>query len=164
MPTAEKTSVLPSDVFGYGEQVATLDMAGLLLNAYELGDMIIGSADVADYSYWKSIVAADEEVQKLAKQFLKAKDFFTECERFGRFHPDFHAAKDKVKQLQGELDRHECVRRFKEAEAAVDQLLYDISHLIASSVSDTIKVPGNESVGSGCGGGGSCSCGSGGCG
>lgn len=28
MPTAEKTSVLPSDAFGYGEQVATLDMQG----------------------------------------------------------------------------------------------------------------------------------------
>ncbi|WP_081667297.1 YlbF family regulator [Paenibacillus pinihumi] len=164
MPTAEKTSVLPSDAFGYGEQVATLDMAGLLLNAYELGDMIIDSADVADYLYWKTVVAADEEVQELKKAFLKAKDFFQECQRFGRFHPDFHAAKDKVKQIQSVLDSHECVRRYKEAEVAVDQLLYEISHLIATSVSDTIKVPGNESVGSGCGSGGSCSCGSGGCG
>lgn len=39
--------------------------------------MIIDSADVADYLYWKTVVAADEEVQELKKAFLKAKDFFS---------------------------------------------------------------------------------------
>nr|WP_229725347.1 YlbF family regulator [Paenibacillus abyssi] len=140
-------------------------MAGLLLHAYELGDMINNSADVADYLYWKAAVEKDAEVQALIVKFRKAKDFFTECERFGRFHPDFHAAKDKVKELERELDTFESVKNYKAAERAVDQLLYDVSHTIASSVSETIKVPGNEALsGGGCGSGGSCSCGSGGCG
>lgn len=164
MPTADKTAVMSGAVSGSGEHVASLDMAGLLLNAYQLGDMIVDSAAVADYLYWKAAVAEHAEVQELKRDFLKAKDLFEECQRFGRYHPDYHAAKGKVKELQSRLDHYECVSRFKEAEAAVDQLLYEVSSTIAAAVSETVKVPGNEGVSGGCGSGGSCSCGSGGCG
>ena len=59
----------------------------------------------------------------------------------------------------------ESIRRYKEAEDAVDTLLYDVSVMIAGSVSPSIKVPSNNPMPTGgCGGGGSCSCGSGGCG
>ncbi|WP_223869659.1 YlbF family regulator [Paenibacillus sabuli] len=140
-------------------------MAGLLLHAYELGDMINGSAEVADYLYWKAVVDRDDEVRALIKRFDKAKELYAECERFGRFHPDFNDAKDKVKAIERELDDMECVSRFKAAEREVDQLLFTVSQSIAGAVSETIKVPGNEPAGGGgCGAGGSCSCGSGGCG
>ncbi|MCM3626333.1 YlbF family regulator [Paenibacillus glycanilyticus] len=158
MPT---TTVLPyNDASG----VSSLDMASLLLCAYELGDFINQSAEVADYLYWKEAVNEDEQVKQLSKQFAKAKELFSECERFGRFHPDYHAAKDKVKLIERELDQIEAVKRFKLAEQQVDTMLYDVSRMIAESVSDTIKVPGNEGKTGGCGSGGSCSCGSGGCG
>ncbi|MFS0727748.1 YlbF family regulator [Paenibacillus sp. 1P07SE] len=143
----------------------SLDMGALLLQAYELGDMINASAPVADYLYWKTAVAEDEQAQELVIQFRKAKELFAECERFGRFHPDYHEARDKVKAIEARLDELPSVQRFKAAEQEVDDLLYEMSKLIAESVSDTIKVPGNERGGSGgCGSGGSCSCGSGGCG
>lgn len=164
MPTAEKTAVMSGAVSGSGEHAASLDMAGLLLKAYQVGDMIVDSATVADYLYWKEAVAADDEVQKLKQHFLKAKELFEECQRFGRYHPDYHAARGKVKELQSRLDSFECVSRFKDAEAAVDQLLYEVSCMIAAAVSETVKVPGNEGVSGGCGSGGSCGCGSGGCG
>lgn len=144
--------------------VSSLDMASLLLCAYELGDWINQSAEVAEYLYWKSAVNDDEEVKQMTKQFAKAKELFVECERFGRFHPDYNAAKDKVKQIERELSEIESVRRFKFAEQVVDEMLYDVSRTIAESVSDNIKVPGNEKAGGGCGSGGSCGCGSGGCG
>ncbi|MCF2942207.1 YlbF family regulator [Paenibacillus tarimensis] len=145
--------------------VETVDMAGLLTAAYELGDMIINSADAADYEYWKNEVAGNQPVQELVRQFAKAKELFEECQRFGRFHPDFHAAKDKVKEIEGQLAEYECVRNFKAAEKALDDLLYDVSHVIARAVSEEIKVPANEGKGGGgCGSGGSCGCGSGGCG
>lgn len=144
---------------------ASLDMASLLLCAYELGDWINGSAEVAEYLYWKSVVGEDEQVKQKSKQFAKAKELFAECERFGRFHPDYNAAKDQVKLIERQLDEIDCVRKFKAAEQVVDEMLYEVSRVIAESVSETIKVPGNEKAGgSGCGGGGSCSCGSGGCG
>jgi len=46
-------------------------------------------------------------------------------------------------------------------EQRLDDMLYDISKLIAHSVSETIKVPSNDPnpKGGGCGGGGSCGCG-----
>lgn len=146
--------------------MSSIDMASLLLCAYELGDWINQSAEVAEYQYWNNLVNEDVQVKGLLKRFAKAKELFEECERFGRFHPDYHAAKDAVNLVQQELDELECVARFKHAEDAVDTLLYDVSKMIAQSVSDTIKVPSNDPgvKGGSCGSGGSCSCGSGGCG
>ncbi|MFF2484145.1 YlbF family regulator [Paenibacillus sp. NPDC058071] len=161
MPTAHDVlSELPLSANG----VSSLDMASLLLCAYELGDWINQSAEVAEYLYWKEAVKKDEQVAAVQKQFAKAKELFEECQRFGRFHPDYHAAKDKVKQIERELGGIESVMQFKLAEQAVDTMLFEVSRLIAESVSDTIKVPSNEKATGGCGGGGSCGCGSGGCG
>ncbi|WP_308634502.1 YlbF family regulator [Paenibacillus silvisoli] len=145
---------------------SSLDMGQMLLSAYEIGDMVNQSAEVAEYAYWKSVVDQDEQVHQLVKQFAKAKEQFADCERFGRFHPDFHAAKDKVEAIERQLGEIESVSRFKAAEQQVDDLLHDIAKQIAGSVSETIKVPSNDPLpkGGGCGSGGSCSCGSGGCG
>lgn len=164
MPTAEGLTAVQLEQSQGG--VSSLDMASLLLCAYELGDWINQSAEVAEYLYWKSAVNEDDEVKQMSKRFAKAKELFAECERFGRFHPDYNEAKDKVKQIERELSEIESVRRFKFAEQVVDDMLYDVSLTIAGSVSDNIKVPGNEKAGGGgsCGSGGSCSCGSGGCG
>ena len=162
MPTAEGFTDIQSEQPQGG--VSSLDMASLLLCAYELGDWINQSAEVAEYLYWKSAVNEDEEVKQMTKRFAKAKELFDECQRFGRFHPDYNEAKDKVKQIERELSEIESVRRFKYAEQVVDEMLFDVSRTIAESVSDNIKVPSNEKAGGGCGSGGSCGCGSGGCG
>ena len=144
---------------------APLDMAPVVLCAYELGDYINQSAEVADYLYWKQEVELDPEVAILKRRFNKAKELFDECKRFGRFHPDYNAAKDAISAIEDEMAAVESIRRYKEAEDAVDTLLYDVSVMIAGSVSTSIKVPSNNPMPTGgCGGGGSCSCGSGGCG
>jgi len=163
MLAAKEMAAASSESFT--SETVALDMASLLLSAYDIGDSIIQSAEVAEYLYWKSAVEQDQEVKTLSKHFAKAKELFEECQRFGRFHPDYHAAKDKVKQIEQEMNAIECVRSFKQAEEAVDDLLYEVSRTIAQSVSENIKVPSNEkSAGGGCGSGGSCGCGSGGCG
>ncbi|CAH0120090.1 MULTISPECIES: YlbF family regulator [unclassified Paenibacillus] len=146
-------------------QVNTIDMASLLTNAYELGDMINNSADVANYLFWKRRVEGNEAIQAAIRQFVKKKELFEECQRFGHFHPDYHAAKDSMEQAEKELESYEEVRRFKEAERLLDEMLYNISATIAYSVSETIKVPSNDPNpkrgGCNCGGGGGCagSCG-----
>lgn len=142
-------------------EINTVDMASLLTNAYELGDMINSSADVANYMYWKQQVEQNEDIQKLVRQFHKKKELFDECQRFGHFHPSYHEAKDAVKAIEQQLETFEAVRRFKEYEKQLDDMLYDISVKIAHSVSESIKVPSNDPnpKGGGCGGGGSCSCG-----
>lgn len=144
---------------------STLDMASLLLKAYDLGDTILASEPVSNYLYWKSQVAANSNVIALQREFDKAKELFDECQRFGRFHPNYHEAKDKVKEVERKLDEIPAVAKFKQYEQELDELLHEVSLVIARSVSETIKVPSNEkSAGGGCGNGGSCSCGSGGCG
>lgn len=141
------------------------DLATLLSRAYELGDMINQSACVAEYVYWKDVASRDEQVLAMKRSFAKAKTLFEECQRFGRFHPDYNEALDKVYELQTKLDQLEPVSRLKAAEQAVDELLRDVSLSLARAVSDVILVPDNDpNPKKGCGSGGSCSCGSGGCG
>ncbi|PYI54389.1 YlbF family regulator [Paenibacillus flagellatus] len=133
--------------------IETLDMGQLLLQAYEIGDMINSSAEVADYLHWKKAVERDPDVQDAVSAFAKAKESFQDCERFGHFHPDYHAALEVVQQAQARLDSFDAVRRFKEAEARLDDLLFRVSETIAHSVSDTIKVPSNNPLPTkGCGG------------
>jgi cell fate (sporulation/competence/biofilm development) regulator YlbF (YheA/YmcA/DUF963 family) len=135
-----------------------LDMAAVLMGAYELGDLIIASAEVKDYLYWKNAVEAEPSVQALMKQFARKKELFEQCERFGHYHPDYHAALDEVKKAENELDALPAVKNFKQAEKQLDDLLFSVSKTIARSVSETIKVPNNDPMPSGgCGSGGSCS-------
>ncbi|WP_409341092.1 YlbF family regulator [Paenibacillus sp. MBLB4367] len=145
-------------------EAEAIDMAGVLMQAYELGDLINGSSEVSQYLYWKQKVEQDEEVKRLVRLFAKKKELFEECERFGHFHPDYHAAMDEVKRVQAQLDAMESVRQFKDAEERVDDLLYQISKTIAHAVSESVKVPSNNPLADGggcssggCSSGGSCS-------
>ncbi|RKN86656.1 YlbF family regulator [Paenibacillus ginsengarvi] len=141
-----------------------LDMTGILMQAYEVGEMINSSAEVANYIKWKNAVERDSEIQVAVAAFAKAKMMFEECERFGHFHPDYHAALDVVNKAEQRLDSFESVRQFKEAETRLDDLLFTVSKTIAHSVSDSIKVPSNNPLPTnGCGSGG-CSGGCSSCG
>ncbi|WP_240417462.1 YlbF family regulator [Paenibacillus periandrae] len=137
-------------------EAQTLDMSAILMQAYDLGDMIKSSAETAEFLYWKQRLDQDAQVSGLVRQFDKKKELFEECQRFGHFHPDYHAALGQVQEIQNQLDSLESVRRFKLAEERLDNLLYSVSQTIAHSVSDTIKVPSNDPLASG----GSCSTGS----
>ncbi|CAM3351950.1 YlbF family regulator [Marinicrinis lubricantis] len=135
-----------------------LDMSKVLLLSYELADMIHHSKELSEYLYWKDVVLSNEEIQKVVAELSKAKESFAECERFGHYHPNYHEGLEKVKQVESKLDSFEEVKRFKECENRLDELLYDISKTIAHSVSDNIKVPTNQLIPeSGCGSGGACS-------
>lgn len=139
----------------------SLDMVQLLLAAYEIGDMINHSHEVAEYLKWKQAVESSPEIQEGIRNLGRKKERFAECERFGHFHPEYHRALDEVKAAEKELERFEAVRQFKDAEQRLDELLYDISKTLAYAVSDSIKVPSNNPlpVKGGCGSGGPCRCG-----
>src|SRR4051812_3844746 len=134
-----------------------LDMAAALMGAYDLGDMINRSAEVAEYLYWKDLVYRDADVQILIQKLNGQKELFEECQRFGHFHPEYHKALEDVKRTEEMLASIESVTRFKEAEARLDGLLFDISTTVAYAVSTSIKVPSNNPLPSegGCSTGGS---------
>ncbi|MDT3425659.1 cell fate (sporulation/competence/biofilm development) regulator YlbF (YheA/YmcA/DUF963 family) [Paenibacillus forsythiae] len=138
----------------------TVDMTEVLTNAYELGDLINQSAEVADYLYWKGRVAANSDIQSLIRKLHSKKELFEETQRFGHFHPNYHAAREEVAAVEAELEQFEEVVRFKLAEKTLDDMLLSMSETIAYAVSDSIKVPGNDPLPrGGCGSGGKCSCG-----
>lgn len=140
-------------------EAQALDMTALLMQAYDIGELINKSSEVEVYLYWKNIVEHDEAVQNKVRELNQKKELFEECERFGHFHPDYHRAMDEVKRVEQELDEFECVREYKLAWEQVDGLLYDVSATIAHAVSDSIKVPSNKLITTegGCSSGGTCS-------
>ncbi|WP_055107562.1 YlbF family regulator [Paenibacillus ihumii] len=142
-------------------ELKTVDMAQLLTYAYELGDMINNSTAVSEYLYWKRRVEEDAEIQVYVRKLAAQKELFEETERFGHYHPNYHEAKDRVAQVEKELEQFEAVRSFKAAEKELDDILHQMSETIAYAVSDTIKVPSNDPnpKAGGCGSGGKCSCG-----
>lgn len=139
------------------------DFPALLDKADELGSALLRSAEVAQYLFWKERAAQDEAAKAIIRKMAKVKERFEECERFGHFHPDYHAALDQVKAVEAEMAGVESIREFKKAEEALDKLLYDVSEVIAHAVSDSVKVPSNDPLPKS--GSGSCSTGgcSGGC-
>lgn len=138
-----------------------LDMSAILMQAYEIGDLINISAEVEQYLYWKNEVDTNSEVQALVRAFARKKDLFEECERFGHFHPEYHAAKEAVEKMQLEMEQVEEIRNFKQAEESLDDLLFSVSEMIAHSVSETIKIPSNKllTATTGCGSGNCSKCG-----
>ncbi|MEI7027187.1 YlbF family regulator [Paenibacillus sp. y28] len=143
------------------QQSPPLDMTQLLSLGMEIAEMINCSAEVADYLFWKHEVEHSQEALRRAAELNRKKDLFDECQRFGHYHPNYHKALEEAQAAEARLEELEEVRRFKQAETVLDELLLEISRTVAYSVSDTIKVPSNNPLPtkSGCGSGGSCSCG-----
>lgn len=134
-----------------------LDMSAILIKSSEISDMIARSREVADYLYWKERLAEDADVQKAIARLGREKERFSECERFGHFHPDYHRALEAARKAQEDLERLPVAAAFKRAEDALDDLLYTVAKTIAGAVSDSVKVPGNHVIEEGgCCSGGSC--------
>lgn len=136
-----------------------LDMAAVLLKAYEIGDLINHSREIEQFLDSKRNMQESDEVQTLIRALDRKKELYEECQRFGHFHPDYHAALEEAHKAQEALDGHPLVQQFKHAEESMDDLLYSVSQIIAHSVSESIKVPSNQLLPStgGCASGGSCS-------
>jgi cell fate (sporulation/competence/biofilm development) regulator YlbF (YheA/YmcA/DUF963 family) len=124
-------------------EAQALDMSTILLQAYELGDWINGSVEVAEYLQAKHEMEHDDGVKEMVRSFAKKKELFEECERFGHFHPDYHSAMEQVQKVQQQMEQNQVWSRFNQAEHQLDDLLYTVSKTIAHSVSMTIKVPSN---------------------
>jgi cell fate (sporulation/competence/biofilm development) regulator YlbF (YheA/YmcA/DUF963 family) len=144
--------------------VATLERLEILDKAESLAKMIVQSEVAEEYRRCFQRLKQDRAAQDIIARFTKAKERYEEVQRFGKYHPDYHAVMKEVREIKRELDFHETIAAFKKAENAMQQLLDEISVLIGKAVSDQIKVPtGNPyflsvSCSGGCGAGGSCGC------
>ena len=127
-----------------GEQTKSLDMAEILMEAYQLADRINDSEEVKRYLRLKERLDSDPEVRRLIGEFRRKKEKFEEAQRFGHFHPDYHAAKEDAESFQEKMARHPLVAEFLEAEEKLDRLLAEVSRTIARAVSESVRVPVND--------------------
>jgi cell fate (sporulation/competence/biofilm development) regulator YlbF (YheA/YmcA/DUF963 family) len=144
--------------------LASIDVAEYLHQAEDLAQKIVCSEVALHYLRCRKELQQDDTAQSLIRDFVKKKEAFEEVERFGQYHPDYHTVKQEMREKKRELDMLDTVANFKKAERALEDLLNEISKILAFSVSEEIKVPTGNPFwdqlgcgGSGCGG----SCGSG---
>lgn len=123
-------------------------IADILADLSLLADQIHQSEESRAYLQAKAKLEEDQEAQALIRQFQTIKEDFAEAQRFGIFHPNYHAAKEKALQFQNRLNQHPTIAAYRQAEEALDQLLYQVSTTIAQAVSTEIKVPANEGIAS----------------
>lgn len=142
--------------------MAQLDMAEVIVKTESLSAMIAGSDIAEAYRSSKLEMEIDSEVAVLIKDFNHKKELYEDVARFGKYHPDYLRIRKEVFETKRNLERHPVIARFKQAEKELEELLYEISQLIADPVSENIKVPGTNPYFSnrGCSSGG---CGPGGC-
>jgi cell fate (sporulation/competence/biofilm development) regulator YlbF (YheA/YmcA/DUF963 family) len=142
----------------------TITHMDAVLESMTLADMIVQSDIYHEYIEAMETLYGDVTAQELIWDFSKRKDDFEEVERFGKYHPDYNSVSQEVRKLKRKLDLYEPIANFKKKEIKLEELLNELSLIIASSVSETIKVPtGNPffdamSCSGGCSTGGSCGC------
>lgn len=118
----------------------------VILNTYELADLINQSNEVATYIKYKQEIETDEQIRKLRNELAKAKQLYEETERFGQYHPDFDKAKIKVDEVLSKINHHQLIKSYKKAENELNQLLYSVSSTLAGSISASIKVPRDNNL------------------
>ena len=121
----------------------TLDVNELLSLAAEIADMIKNSEETVAYLQLKQQMNADDTTRTLFAEFAKKRQAFMECEKYGHFHPDYNRSFDEAVAVQDQLERLESVSQFRLAEQRLDELFFDVSKVIASSVSESSMVPNN---------------------
>ncbi|MFB1051910.1 YlbF family regulator [Paraliobacillus sp. JSM ZJ581] len=142
--------------------LATTEIVELLDRSEQIGQMILSSDVMDEYIEAKKRLVNDAEAQILIKRFNDKKEQYEEVQRFGRYHPDYSNIMKEIRQTKRDMDMNDCVAAFKVAERNIQTLLDEISHCIAHSVSDQVKVPKAGALltdsSCGCGSGGGCGC------
>ncbi len=136
----------------------------IISESLTLAEMILQSEQYKQYEMAKQAVKSDLDAQEMIWEFNKRKNDFEEVQRFGKYHPDYSRVSKEVRELKRKLDLYDPIAEFKKSEKQLDELLNEVSLIVAHAVSEKIKVPtGNPffdsmSCSGGCGSGGSCGC------
>lgn len=144
--------------------VATLESVMILERAEHLAKAVVRSDIAEHYRKCYEVLRQDGEVQALIEKFTAMKERYEEVQRFGKYHPDFTSVTKQMRELKRTVDLHEKIAAFKKAENDLQKLLDEISVIVGSEISPSIKVPtGNPffdagGCSGGCGTGGGCGC------
>ena len=144
--------------------IATLERVEILQKAEELALMISQSEIGENYFVCLYKLQNDAVAQEKIQSFVSMKERFEEVQRFGKYHPDYKYVNLETRTRKREMDMHPSVIAFKQAENKLQEVLDEISFIVAQAVSPHIKTPGGNPFfesgcsSGGCGSGGSCGC------
>ncbi|MFC4354346.1 YlbF family regulator [Chryseomicrobium palamuruense] len=144
----------------------TSDWVQILEEVDELNHFVMNSEVVQIYYQAYHDVYSNTAVAQVVKEFTKLKEQYEEVQRFGKYHPDYSTINKQIRLKKREMDLLPQVAELKAAENDVQDLLDELSLLIAHAVSKDIKVPVSNpffqsatgSCGTGCGTGSGCAC------
>ncbi|ADU30875.1 YlbF family regulator [Evansella cellulosilytica] len=144
---------------------STMTNVDILQEVYDFSDFITSSEVFLHYIETKRALEKNRDAQRMITHFQALKEKYEEVQRFGKYHPDFDKVTKEVREWKRKVDTNLFVSEFKKAEEELNQLLVEISQIVANAVSTHIKVPtGNPFFDQGgcgtggCGSGGGCGC------
>lgn len=146
--------------------IMTSDWVLILDEVEQLNTMILSSEQMKALIHAHHVVYSDNELVKKIRDFNKMKELYEDVQRFGKYHPDYDRVMKTIRAQKRALDLDERIANLKIAENDYQDLLDEISVLIAHTVSPAVKVSVSNpffssssgcSTGS-CGTGGGCSC------
>lgn len=144
--------------------ITTLEHIDILDQSDIVSNLIKNSNELNIYKEREHILQINQEAQNLIKDFNKIKERYDEAQRFGTYHPDYNKIMKQVRSTKRKMDMNEHVAAFKIAERNLQNLLDEVSKIIATSVSSSIMVPEDGMLAASgcasgsCGTGGSCAC------
>jgi len=144
--------------------ITTLEHIDILDQSDIVSNLIKNSNELNIYKEREHILQINQEAQNLIKDFNKIKKRYDEAQRFGTYHPDYNKIMKQVRSTKRKMDMNEHVAAFKIAERNLQNLLDEVSKIIATSVSSSIMVPEDGMLAASgcasgsCGTGGSCAC------
>lgn len=144
--------------------IKTIEQLDILDQADIVSTIIQSSNEMNLYIEKEQALKFNKEAQSLIAEFNRMKEQYDEAQRFGTYHPDYNKIMQRVRSSKRKMDMNEYVASFKIAERNLQNLLDEVSKIIASSVSSSIIVPedgilaASGCASGGCGTGGSCAC------
>ncbi|PKR78512.1 regulator [Halalkalibacillus sediminis] len=142
--------------------LANIEVIEVLEQAEKLGKMIKKSDDFEAYQSHQAELYSDGQAKKLVDDFTNMKDQYEDVQRFGRYHPDYYKIMKEIRTTKREMDMNDFVASYRQSETKLQELLDDVSEIIAHEISPSVKVPREglalKDSGCGCGSGGGCGC------
>lgn len=144
----------------------TSEWAMILDDVDELSGMLRKSATYKALQDAHEQVYSDMALVAQIDAFNRMKEQYEEVQRFGKYHPDYKRVMKDIRQMKRTLDLDDRIGALRLAENNYQDLVDEVTLIIAKTVSDSVKVPVSNpffasdtgcSTG-GCSSGGSCSC------
>lgn len=115
--------------------MTTLDRNEIWAQAFELGQLILESPEVLHYKECEVTLDEHPEIAGKVRRFRDLQEQFDRLSEHSQ-GPHLDGLRNDIKKLSAELDAYPEVQAYKAAMRKVDELLQNVTTLIAQTVSE----------------------------